>query len=58
MKHTIGSQNQTGIPFRAYVKHRGWGWRFLKNKKVVNGILYQLHATRGWKKIGKAEAQK
>jgi hypothetical protein len=56
MKHTYGTASQTGTPVQTPVKHRGWGWRFLKNKKVVNGILYQLHATRGWKKIGKAEA--
>lgn len=45
-------------PARNKVMAGSWGWRFLKNKKVVNGILYQLHATRGWKKIGKAEEKK
>ena len=41
---------------RTTLKHRGWGWRFLKSTKVVNGIIFRLHATRGWKKVGKVEA--
>lgn len=44
-------------PARNKVMARGWGWRFLKNTKVENGILYRLHATRGWKKVGKAGVQ-
>lgn len=35
-------------------KNTGWGWRFLKRTKVVNGFRFRLHATRGWKKEGKA----
>lgn len=35
---------------------RGWGWRFLKNTKVVGDTIYRLHATRGWKKVGKVQA--
>lgn len=30
---------------------RGWGWRRLKRHIRVNGKLYQLHATRGWKAV-------
>ncbi|AVO36617.1 hypothetical protein [Pukyongiella litopenaei] len=32
---------------------RGWGYRRLARFKTVNGIRYQLHATRGWKKLGR-----
>ena len=33
---------------------RGWGWRYLARFKTVKGKRYQLHATRGWKCIGRA----
>lgn len=35
---------------------RGWGWRRLARFKTVNGRRFQLHATRGWKCIGRVEA--
>ena len=35
---------------------RGWGHRFLPRFKTVDGKRYQLHATRGWKCIGRAAA--
>lgn len=55
----MGSKVTRFIPNDGQAQNaRGWGCRFLKNTKVVDGILYRLHATRGWKKIGKAEAQK
>ena len=31
-----------------------WGYRYTGQFKTVNGRLYQLHSTRGWKCIGKA----
>ena len=34
----------------------GWGHRFLPRFKTVNGKRYQLHATRGWKCIGRVAA--
>lgn len=34
----------------------GWGHRYLNRFKTVNGKRYQLHATRGWKCIGRAQA--
>ena len=37
-------------------KRRGYGWRFLNQFKVVNGRKFQLHATRGWKCIGRVAA--
>lgn len=33
---------------------RGFGWRMLPQFKVVNGRRFQLHATRGWKYVGRA----
>lgn len=33
---------------------RGFGWRMLPRFKTVNGKRYQLHATRGWKCVGRA----
>jgi hypothetical protein len=30
-----------------------WGKRRLNRRKVVGGRIYQLHATRGWKCIGR-----
>lgn len=36
--------------------HKGWGHRYLPRFKTVNGRRFQLHATRGWKCIGKASA--
>lgn len=33
---------------------RGFGWRMLPRYKTVNGKRYQLHATRGWKCVGRA----
>lgn len=32
---------------------RGFGWRMLPRFKVVNGRRFQLHATRGWKCVGR-----
>lgn len=33
---------------------RGFAWRHLPRFKTINGKRYQLHATRGWKCIGRA----
>lgn len=33
---------------------RGHGYRYLPRFKTVGGKRYQLHATRGWKCVGKA----
>lgn len=33
---------------------RGWCYRYLPQFKTVNGKRFQLHATRGWKCIGRA----
>lgn len=33
----------------------GWGKRRLNRFKIKNGIKYQLHATRGWKKVGRVK---
>ena len=33
-----------------------WGYRRLHRFKTVGGKQYQLHATRGWKCIGKAKS--
>lgn len=32
---------------------RGFGWRMLPHFKVANGRRFQLHATRGWKCVGR-----
>lgn len=32
---------------------RGFGWRMLPRFKVMNGRRFQLHATRGWKCVGR-----
>lgn len=32
---------------------RGFGWRMLPRFKTVNGKRFQLHATRGWKCVGR-----
>lgn len=34
---------------------RPWGYRRLSQFKTVNGYRYQLHATRGWKCVGRAK---
>jgi len=34
-----------------------WGWRRLARFKTVNGRKYQLHATRGWKCVGRAASE-
>lgn len=34
-------------------KPRGWGYRRLARFKVEGGIKHQLHATRGWKPVGR-----
>ncbi|WP_127104342.1 hypothetical protein [Pararhodobacter zhoushanensis] len=34
---------------------RAWGWRRLAKFKTINGRRFQLHATRGWKCIGRAQ---
>ena len=39
---------------RALQPQRGWGWRYLNRFKVIGGKRYQLHATRGWKCVGRA----
>jgi membrane-bound metal-dependent hydrolase YbcI (DUF457 family) len=31
-------------------KHRGWGHRLLPRFKRIDGKLYQLHATKGWRR--------
>ncbi|WP_133260368.1 hypothetical protein [Rhodovulum sp. BSW8] len=31
----------------------GWGWRRLPRYKVIGQRRFQLHATRGWKCIGR-----
>lgn len=41
---------------RSHWPNRGWGWRYLDRFKTVGGKRYQLHATRGWKCIGRATA--
>ena len=38
--------------------NNGWGKRHLARFKVVNGVKYQLHATRGWKKVGRVRGVK
>ena len=35
-----------------------WGYRHTGRFKTVNGGLYQLHSTRGWKCIGKAHTNR
>lgn len=44
-----------GAAFSHAPRRRGWGHRLLARFKTVNGRRYQLHATRGWKCIGKAQ---
>ncbi|WP_306155411.1 hypothetical protein [Roseovarius sp. MMSF_3281] len=34
---------------------RGFAYRMLNRFKTMNGKRYQLHATRGWKCIGRAK---
>ena len=36
---------------------RGFGYRRLARFKTVNGRKYQLHATRGWKCVGRAASE-
>lgn len=36
-------------------QNAGWGKRRLNRFKIENGIKYQLHATRGWEKVGRVE---
>lgn len=38
---------------KANASRRGWGYRRLNRHKVVNGYRFQLHATRGWKCVGR-----
>lgn len=33
---------------------RGWGWRLLPRYRTRGGKRYQLHATKGWRCIGRA----
>ena len=35
-----------------------WGYLYTGRFKTVNGRLYQLHSTRGWKCIGKAHTNR
>ena len=32
-------------------KQLGWGRRLLNRFKTVDGKLYRLHATKGWRKV-------
>jgi hypothetical protein len=36
---------------KTMMHHGSFGWRMLKRVKIVDGTKYQLHATRGWKKV-------
>ena len=35
--------------------HRRWGAKLLPRFKDINGKRYQLHATKGWRCVGKTE---
>ena len=39
---------------KSEVSPRGYAYRRLNRFKTVNGKRYQLHATRGWKCVGRA----
>lgn len=41
------------MPVSRAQANRGFGWRMLPRFKVVNGYRFQLHATRGWKCLGR-----
>lgn len=46
IKRAPGSPKQAQAP-------RGYAYRRLNRFKTVNGKRYQLHATRGWKCVGR-----
>jgi hypothetical protein len=43
---------------RRLQRPRGWGSKLLPRFKDANGKKYQLHATKGWRCIGKAKGSK
>jgi len=57
MKPTIGQQNKNLLADQVRAATAGpnpWGYRYTDQFKTVRGKKYRLHATRGWKCIGKA----
>lgn len=42
-----------GEVLRSSMDARGWGYRYLPRFKVIGGRKFQLHATRGWKCVGR-----
>lgn len=51
---SIYGTNRAARFMRRSQGQRGWGYRFLPLFKTINGRRFQLHATRGWKCIGRA----
>lgn len=47
---TLHKNRQHGS-LRLDQNQRGYGWRYLNQFKKVGDKVYQLHATRGWKRV-------
>lgn len=47
------SAGPAALPVLGRRSAAAWGWRYLNRYKTVGGKRYRLHATRGWKCIGR-----